>query len=130
MAKLIVSWYESITVMFNNFQLVSPHDPWCSTTLTNVLAWVCPILRCMPIVYTMVYKLIKTCTQVTLGISMLTNIFLNNTKMLNNILTLHNKMWKVPIVCSTISCPYIRKCKTIISCIPICYAKCHNINMP
>ena len=81
--------------------LVSPHDNWCSSVLTNILAWVCLIvLQGVCLCYTMVYKFAKSvhkchmalacsrisstsilkCKQMTLFMCMLNNIFPLDTK--------------------------------------------------
>ena len=61
------------------------------------------------------------CTRMTLDISMLKYVFLLYTQNINT--------WHLPLVCSIIPSPYILKCKTLISKIPMCYANYHSVNI-
>jgi hypothetical protein len=113
---LRLHWWSTIS------PLVSHDDTWCSSALISSLEWVCstmlwglyiPILHNDLQVDKIVYKwhLALICLRKS-----------------SSCILKYKKSWHLPSLRSIKFSPWILKSKTMISRIPMCCSKCHNVN--
>ena len=97
--------------------VMPPHDTWRSIVLTNVgTSMLNSVMRCIPR-----YKLTKVYKNGTLTLprSKISSSCVLNYKHMTHAISMLNYKFS----------PCILKQKTIIPSIPMCYAKCHNVNI-